>query len=165
MKPFYIIALLYLLLAIITSPLHGAIPPSRVAPSSCKSCITRKYYESESLEPYRAFNFDDESVIQFVKLIDPFDDSNLCIEPRVILRLIHRDGSVEHNTVDFPIPESNFCPAKNGRYPLELHRILPDKILIIYVNSTNISDAPSYFGLLVNKSGKVIRFVFLQKKK
>ena len=152
MNTFYIISLLYLL---ITSPLLRAI-----SPPTCESCITRIYHETESrLEPYRAFLIGNEMVTQMIKFSDEFNETDLCIEPRVILRWIHENGFSEGNIVDFPFPAYNFCPGPNGKYPLEIHRIVSDKLLIMYVNATNIADTPSHYGLIVNKSGKIIRFV------
>ena len=118
----------------------------------CAFCNVLNYRESEpGLIPYKAFTFGEEVVVYLVKLIDltfvKHKESNFV------------DGSIEANQVDFtiPVPESNFCLGPDGLYILDLYRT-SDSILVIYVNSTDISTA-SYYGLIVDKSGKPIRFV------
>ena len=127
----------------------------------CASCNVLNYRESEpELAPYKAFTFDEEVVVCFFKIIDNSPNTtNFCLESRIDLRWIHKDGSIEASQVDFtfPVPELNFCPSPDTNYPLDIHR-LSDSILITYMNSSDISTA-SYYGLIVNKSGKPVRFV------
>ena len=60
------------------------------------------YNESDSgLEIYRVMPFENETAIFLLKFKD---DS--CLEPKINLRLVHQNGTVEANEVDFPIPVS-----------------------------------------------------------
>src|SRR5436853_1501965 len=84
------------------------ITPSHAV--SCDSCNTITYNETETnLEIKRSLNFKNEIVIILVRLIDESENSNFCLDPKIELRWVHQDGTIEANTVDFQIPEFNFC--------------------------------------------------------
>src|SRR5581483_11180872 len=83
-------------------------------------------------------------------------------------RLIHGiNGTITPFRIDFPFPVYNFCPSPNGVYSFVIYRFDEDKMLILYVNSTDVNLA-SYYGLVAEKGGKIIRFVialiFIVKK-
>jgi hypothetical protein len=136
---------------------------SLIIPSfACDSCNNLIIYnETErGLFPYLAMTFKNETVIRLVKLLDTSPDSDLCIDPKIRLRWVRQDGTVERGIVDFYIPEHNFCPGPDGFYPYEVYRLLPDSIITIYTNSTDISSA-SFYGLITDRTGKFIRFVIM----
>ena len=111
------------------------------------------YNETDNYQVTKALVFNDETVVRLVKFIDE-SDPLLCLDPRIILRHVHRDGSVEKITINYPIPKFNFCVGPNGAYPLLMYRFLPDLVLILYV-----ADDGNYYGLLITIRGEIIRFV------
>src|SRR3954468_20069909 len=119
---------------------------------ACDTCHSIIHHEKEpGLEVYNAFTFENVMVVQLVKPLT----KNLCLEPRIELRLVHQNRAVEALIVDYLIPEYNFCLGLSGYYSFGV-RQLSDYILINYV-IPNITSA-SFNVLLVDKTGKVIRF-------
>ncbi|RIA81069.1 hypothetical protein C1645_837559 [Glomus cerebriforme] len=83
-----------------------------------------------------------------------------CIEPRIDLRILYPNGTIEAAKVDYPIPESNFCIGSDGFYIFQIKRNFPDHLLVLYVNSTDIASA-SYYALLVTQTGKFVSNTYL----
>ena len=124
---------------------NGSISPSLI------------YNESEPFELYGSFGFDDTAVLQIVK---PIDTIQYCLKPKVYLRFIHQNSSVNPVTVDYPIPEFNFCPGPNNQYYYQVHSIKAQRLMLIsYINSTDIGGSASYYALLLDLTGNVIRYV------
>ncbi|GBB90932.1 hypothetical protein RclHR1_01800017 [Rhizophagus clarus] len=81
--------------------------------------------------------------------------NEICIEPRIDLRILYRNGTIEVARVDYPIPEFNFC---NGTFQIENY--FPNYLLVLYVNSTDI-DSASYYALLIDYAGNFISNTYL----
>jgi hypothetical protein len=99
--------------------------------------------------------FKNEAVVRLIKFLDTSSETNFCLDPKIRLRWVHQDGTVERGIVDFYVPEHNFCPGPDGFYPYDVYRLLPDSIIVIYTNSTDISSA-SFYGLITDRSGKLL---------
>ncbi|PKY58454.1 hypothetical protein RhiirA4_480380 [Rhizophagus irregularis] len=52
--------------------------------------------------------------IAVVHLIKPINES--CIEPRIDLRILHPNGTIDSAKVDYPIPEYNFCLGPSEQF-------------------------------------------------
>ncbi|POG62803.1 hypothetical protein GLOIN_2v588234 [Rhizophagus irregularis DAOM 181602=DAOM 197198] len=91
--------------------------------------------------------------IAVVHLVKPINES--CIEPRIDLRILHPNGTVDSAKVDYPIPEYNFCRGPNGFYWFDMIRSFPSSINILYIDIASAS----YYVLFATRTGYVIRFV------
>jgi hypothetical protein len=92
-----------------------------------------------------------------IRLVKPINDS--CVDPRINLRILHPNGTIDKAEVDYPIPAFNFCHGYDEKfYILDIERSFPESLYILYVNSTDIASA-SYYVLIVNRMGKFVRFV------
>ncbi|CAB4403038.1 unnamed protein product [Rhizophagus irregularis] len=88
--------------------------------------------------------------IAVVHLVKPINES--CIEPRIDLRILHPNGTVDSAKVDYPIPEYNFCLGPNGFYWFDIIRSLPSSINILYIDIASAS----YYVLFATRTGYVI---------
>ncbi|PKK69668.1 hypothetical protein RhiirC2_493800 [Rhizophagus irregularis] len=88
--------------------------------------------------------------ITVVHLVKPINES--CIEPRIDLRILHPNGTVDSAKVDYPIPEYNFCRGPNGFYWFDINRSLPRSINILYLDIASAS----YYVLSITRSGYVL---------
>jgi hypothetical protein len=92
-----------------------------------------------------------------IHLVKPINDS--CVEPRINLRILHPNGTIDKAEVDYPIPAFNFCHGFDEKfYIVDIELSFPESLYILYVNSTDIASA-SYYVLIVNRTGKFVRFV------
>jgi hypothetical protein len=114
------------------------------------------YNETEiGLKIDKILTFRDRTSI--IRLVKPINDS--CVEPRIDLRILHPNGTIDKAEVDYPIPAFNFCFGfEENFYILDIERSFPESLYILYVNSTDIASA-SYYILIVNRTGKFVRFV------
>ena len=122
---------------------------------STKSKLTFKESNGSYFEIRRAFTFENDVVVQ---IIYPTDLVTYCLDPSVYLWVNYENGTITPFRVDFSFPAYNFCPGPSGFYSLEIIRLDSDKLLIQYVNSTDVNSA-SFYGLVVGKEGNIIRFV------
>ncbi|CAB4403043.1 unnamed protein product [Rhizophagus irregularis] len=97
---------------------------------------------------YKVFSYRDG--ITVVHLVKPINES--CIEPRIDLRILHPNGTIDSAKVDYPIPEYNFCLGPSGYYWLDINRSLPRSINILYLDIASAS----YYVLSVTRSGYVL---------
>ncbi|CAB4493243.1 unnamed protein product [Rhizophagus irregularis] len=88
--------------------------------------------------------------IAVVHLVKPINES--CIEPRIDLRILHPNGTVDSAKVDYPIPEYNFCRGPNGFYWFDMIRSFPSSINILYIDIASAS----YYVLFATRTGYVI---------
>ncbi|CAB4382853.1 unnamed protein product [Rhizophagus irregularis] len=88
--------------------------------------------------------------ITVVHLVKPINES--CIEPRIDLRILHPNGTIDSAKVDYPIPEYNFCRGPNGFYWFDINRSLPRSINILYLDIASAS----YYVLSITRSGYVL---------
>ncbi|CAG8611342.1 11793_t:CDS:2 [Funneliformis caledonium] len=125
---------------------------------------------------YKTFSYNEtEPGFQVYQLLTYYDGTSVvylnkpingtCSEPRIILRIIHPNGTVDKAEVDYPIPDFNFCIIPNDismSLHLVLYRHLPDYIYVLYENSTDINSA-SYFALHVTRTGKFISNTYISR--
>ena len=125
-------------------------------PLSVHSYKTFSYDENEpGYQTYQILTYSDGTSV--VYLTKPINET--CNEPRIDLRVIHSNGTVDKVKVDYPIPDFNFCLLPNDTtLHIALFRNMPDSIYFLYENSTDINSA-SYYVLLVTRAGKIIRFI------
>ncbi|CAI2174672.1 3054_t:CDS:10, partial [Funneliformis geosporum] len=99
--------------------------------------------------------------ISVVFLTKPINDT--CNEPRIDLRVIHPNGTVDKVKVEHSIPDFNFCLVSNDKsLRITLIRNIPDSIYALYVNSSDINSA-SYYVSLLTHTGKIISNTFLSR--
>ncbi|CAG8651341.1 11325_t:CDS:10 [Rhizophagus irregularis] len=107
------------------------------------------YNETEpGLEVYKVFSYRDETAV--ILLIKPINES--CVEPRIDLRILHPNGTIDSAKVDYPIPEYNFCLGPNGFYWFDITRSLPKFLLVLYADIVSAS----YYVLVITRTGYVI---------
>ncbi|GBC50609.1 uncharacterized protein OCT59_001463 [Rhizophagus irregularis] len=88
--------------------------------------------------------------ITVVHLVKPINES--CIEPRIDLRILHPNGTIDSAKVDYPIPEYNFCLGPHRYYWFDINRSLPRSINILYLDIASAS----YYVLSITRSGYVL---------
>jgi hypothetical protein len=126
-----------------------------INPFSAYSYETIPYRETEpGFVISQIIAFRDETAV--IHLVKPINDS--CIEPRIDLRILHPNGTIDAAKVDFPIPEYNFCRGPSGYYVFCFERSTPKSLYLLYLNSTDIESA-SYYVLFLTRTGEVIRYV------
>ncbi|CAI2182418.1 6647_t:CDS:10 [Funneliformis geosporum] len=115
---------------------------------------TEPGYQINQILTYR----EGTSVVYLTKPIN-----KTCNEPRIDLRVIHPNGTVDVIEVNYPIPDFNFCiiPDDSSLH-IALFPYMPDYIYVLYENSTDISSA-SYYVLLITRTGKIISNSFLSR--
>ncbi|PKY32789.1 hypothetical protein RhiirB3_532211 [Rhizophagus irregularis] len=89
--------------------------------------------------------------IAVIHLIKPINES--CIEPRIDLRILHPNGTIDSARVDYPIPEYNFCRGPSEYYYwFDINRSLPRSLYILYLDIASAS----YYVLFATRTGHVI---------
>ncbi|CAG8574081.1 17486_t:CDS:10 [Funneliformis caledonium] len=131
-----------------------------INPLFVHSYKTFSYNETEpGYQIYQVLTYRDGTSV--VYLTKPINET--CNEPRIDLRVIHPNGTVDVVKVNYPIPDFNFCILPDD---ITLHIVLfpymPDYIYVLYENSTDISSA-SYYVLLITRTGKIISNTFLSR--
>ncbi|RIA88250.1 hypothetical protein C1645_775438 [Glomus cerebriforme] len=132
-----------------------------INPFGVHSYNTFSYNETEpGYQIYQILTYRDGSSI--VYLTKPLNET--CNESRIDLRIIHPDGAVDVVVVNHPIPDFNFCLKPNDvSSHITLFGNIPDIVIILYENSTDINSA-SFYALLVNaRTGNVISNTFLSR--
>ncbi|CAG8517544.1 16437_t:CDS:10 [Funneliformis mosseae] len=129
-----------------------------INPLFVHSYKTFSYNETEpGYQIYQVLAYRDGTSV--VYLTKPINET--CNEPRIDLRIIHPNGTVDKVEVDYPIPDFNFCLLPNDTYlHIALFPHMPEFIYILYENSTDLNSA-SYYTLLVTRTGKIISNTFL----
>ncbi|CAB4493246.1 unnamed protein product [Rhizophagus irregularis] len=120
-----------------------------ISPLTVYSYNVIPYNETEpGLEVYKVFSYRDETAV--ILLIKPINES--CVEPRIDLRILHPNGTIDSAKVDYPIPEYNFCLGPNGFYWFDITRSLPKFLLVLYADIVSAS----YYVLVITRTGYVI---------
>ncbi|CAB5193391.1 unnamed protein product [Rhizophagus irregularis] len=100
------------------------------------------------LEVFKVFSYRDGTAV--ILLIKPINES--CVEPRIDLRILHPNGTIDSVKVDYPIPEYNFCLGPHGFYWFDSARSLPSSMYILYLDIASAS----YYVLFATRTGHVI---------
>ena len=104
------------------------------------------YNETEAgLQLVEAITVNDEIVLRMIKKINGSD----CLDPKVRLRHVQRDGNIKHVDVNFPFPETYLCDDYSF-----LAQFFPDSMLMFYEKDA------SHYVLLAELDGKIIRLLF-----
>ncbi|CAB4403041.1 unnamed protein product [Rhizophagus irregularis] len=120
-----------------------------ISPLTVYSYNVIPYNETEpGLEVYKVFSYRDETAV--ILLIKPINES--CVEPRIDLRILHPNGTIDSAKVDYPIPEYNFCLGPHGFYWFDITRSLPKFLLVLYADIVSAS----YYVLVITRTGYVI---------
>ncbi|CAB4382861.1 unnamed protein product [Rhizophagus irregularis] len=120
-----------------------------ISPLTVYSYNVIPYDETEpGLEVYKVFSYRDETAV--ILLIKPINES--CVEPRIDIRILHPNGTIDSAKVDYPIPEYNFCLGPNGFYWFDITRSLPKFLLVLYADIVSAS----YYVLVITRTGYVI---------
>ncbi|RIA88249.1 hypothetical protein C1645_826666 [Glomus cerebriforme] len=116
------------------------------------------YNETEpGLKIERILTFRDRTSV--ITLVKPINES--CTEPRINLRVLHPNGTIDASEVDYPIPDFNFCRGTDEEFFLfDIDRSFPESLYILYINSTDIASA-SYYVLLVTRMGQFISNTYI----
>ncbi|CAB4492436.1 hypothetical protein RhiirA5_431649 [Rhizophagus irregularis] len=108
------------------------------------------YNETERLVIAQTFDLRDKTILHMTRPIN-----ETCVEAKIDLRILHQNGIIEVASIDYQIPEHNFC---NGIFQIKRYQL--NYLLVLYVNSTDIESA-SYYVLLVDYEGKFISNTYL----
>ncbi|CAJ0758533.1 11284_t:CDS:10 [Entrophospora sp. SA101] len=118
------------------------------------------YNDSEAgIRVFNTLSYGDGTlVIYMVKSIN-----ETCIEPKLYIRVIYANGTIETSTQIYPIPEFNFCQIiKKDMYTIRIDRLQPNNALMVYMNSTDINSSSTY-GMLLSKNGETISEFYMEK--
>ncbi|CAJ0750388.1 17539_t:CDS:2, partial [Entrophospora sp. SA101] len=121
------------------------------------------YNDSEAgIRVFNTLSYGDGTlVIYMVKSIN-----ETCIEPKLYIRVIYANGTIETSTQIYPIPEFNFCKNTIGlmgpMFTLTINNLRPKHAIMIYMNSTDINSSANY-GILLSINGEFISKFYIDK--
>ncbi|CAG8694844.1 12962_t:CDS:2, partial [Cetraspora pellucida] len=88
--------------------------------------------------------------------------NNLCLEPRLLLRVLQGDGSVTeinfNNTEE--IQDINYCYV-NSKNPISIYPLFGQYILVSYVHANDTSNTTTYMdrGMVIDWNGNIISII------
>ncbi|CAJ0758683.1 22114_t:CDS:10, partial [Entrophospora sp. SA101] len=118
------------------------------------------YNDSEAgLRVFNTLSYGDGTLV--IYMVKPINET--CIEPKLYIRVIYANGTIETSTQIYPIPEFNFCQIiKKDTFTVRIHRLQPNNVLMVYMNSTDINSSSTY-GMLLSKNGETISEFYMER--